>query len=180
MSQLALLQGCSLKVTSEADHPSFLGSQFQPNQAKMSLKSKLMMEIAEPMTSSGNKVTVVGIGQVGMACAFSILTQVSWPHNSWIIRILIQVLFSERIQRSSPHRCKRGQAPGWNAGSAARFRLHEERPDPGQHRSVTLFATSESSSIGWLTSVLRKELSLSVQSVAEVYPCVPIKGESKS
>ncbi|XP_001866924.2 L-lactate dehydrogenase [Culex quinquefasciatus] len=41
----------------------------------MSLKSKLMMEIAEPMTSSGNKVTVVGIGQVGMACAFSILTQ---------------------------------------------------------------------------------------------------------
>lgn len=43
----------------------------------MSLKAQLMTEIAEPMTSSGNKVTIVGIGQVGMACAFSILTQVS-------------------------------------------------------------------------------------------------------
>ncbi|XP_053683998.1 L-lactate dehydrogenase isoform X2 [Sabethes cyaneus] len=41
----------------------------------MSVKTKLMKEIAEPMTTSGNKVTIVGIGQVGMACAFSILTQ---------------------------------------------------------------------------------------------------------
>lgn len=41
----------------------------------MSVKAKLMREIAEPLTSSGNKVTIVGIGQVGMACAFSILTQ---------------------------------------------------------------------------------------------------------
>lgn len=47
---------------------------------KMSVKSKLMSEIAEPMTSSGNKVTIVGIGQVGMACAFSILTQVSFGY----------------------------------------------------------------------------------------------------
>ncbi|XP_035912349.1 L-lactate dehydrogenase [Anopheles stephensi] len=39
------------------------------------VKAKLLTQIAEPMTSSGNKVTVVGIGQVGMACAFSILTQ---------------------------------------------------------------------------------------------------------
>ncbi|KXJ76135.1 hypothetical protein RP20_CCG010277 [Aedes albopictus] len=43
----------------------------------MSVKAKLMKEIAEPMATSGNKVTIVGIGQVGMACAFSILTQVS-------------------------------------------------------------------------------------------------------
>ncbi|XP_019550799.1 L-lactate dehydrogenase [Aedes albopictus] len=41
----------------------------------MSVKAKLMKEIAEPMATSGNKVTIVGIGQVGMACAFSILTQ---------------------------------------------------------------------------------------------------------
>lgn len=34
-----------------------------------------MVEVAEPVLSSGNKVTIVGIGQVGMACAFSILTQ---------------------------------------------------------------------------------------------------------
>lgn len=36
----------------------------------------LMTKIAEPSQSSGNKITVVGVGQVGMACAFSILTQV--------------------------------------------------------------------------------------------------------
>ncbi|XP_058462563.1 L-lactate dehydrogenase [Malaya genurostris] len=41
----------------------------------MSVKNLLMKEIAEPMATSGNKVTIVGIGQVGMACAFSILTQ---------------------------------------------------------------------------------------------------------
>lgn len=39
------------------------------------LRETLLDQIAEPVTSSGNKVTVVGIGQVGMACAFSILTQ---------------------------------------------------------------------------------------------------------
>ncbi|PNF15811.1 L-lactate dehydrogenase [Cryptotermes secundus] len=35
----------------------------------------LFSQVADPVTSSGNKVTVVGVGQVGMACAFSILTQ---------------------------------------------------------------------------------------------------------
>ncbi|XP_059621891.1 L-lactate dehydrogenase [Phlebotomus argentipes] len=41
----------------------------------MSVKDQLMTEVAEPLSSSGNKVTIVGIGQVGMACAFSVLTQ---------------------------------------------------------------------------------------------------------
>lgn len=36
----------------------------------------LFSQVADPVTSSENKVTVVGVGQVGMACAFSILTQV--------------------------------------------------------------------------------------------------------
>lgn len=36
----------------------------------------LMVKVAEQKTCSGNKITVVGVGQVGMACAFSILTQV--------------------------------------------------------------------------------------------------------
>uniref|UniRef100_A0A1B6DNB7 L-lactate dehydrogenase n=1 Tax=Clastoptera arizonana TaxID=38151 RepID=A0A1B6DNB7_9HEMI len=36
---------------------------------------KLMVRITEPAKTSGNKITVVGVGQVGMACAFSILTQ---------------------------------------------------------------------------------------------------------
>lgn len=40
-----------------------------------SLKDNLMVEVAEPVMSSGNKVTIVGIGQVGMACAFSVLSQ---------------------------------------------------------------------------------------------------------
>lgn len=43
-----------------------------------SIKEQLLSEVAQPGTKSNNKVTVVGIGQVGMACAFSILTQVSF------------------------------------------------------------------------------------------------------
>lgn len=41
------------------------------------VKDTLLNEITPATTSSGNKVTIVGIGAVGMACAFSILTQVS-------------------------------------------------------------------------------------------------------
>lgn len=40
-----------------------------------SIKESLLTEVAETLPSAGNKVTVVGIGQVGMACAFSILAQ---------------------------------------------------------------------------------------------------------
>lgn len=40
-----------------------------------SVKNLLIHEVAEPVQTSGNKVTIVGAGQVGMACAFSILTQ---------------------------------------------------------------------------------------------------------
>uniref|UniRef100_A0A0K8TMX1 L-lactate dehydrogenase n=1 Tax=Tabanus bromius TaxID=304241 RepID=A0A0K8TMX1_TABBR len=39
------------------------------------LKDALLTEVAEVLPTSGNKVTVVGVGQVGMACAFSILAQ---------------------------------------------------------------------------------------------------------
>ncbi|XP_011315207.1 L-lactate dehydrogenase [Fopius arisanus] len=38
------------------------------------LKEKLLSVVAEPITTGKNKITVVGVGQVGMACAFSILT----------------------------------------------------------------------------------------------------------
>lgn len=41
----------------------------------MSLVEKLMHEVEPAVRVSGGKVTVVGTGQVGMACAFSILTQ---------------------------------------------------------------------------------------------------------
>lgn len=41
------------------------------------LKAELFQEVAEETVSKGNnKVTVVGIGAVGMAAAFSILAQV--------------------------------------------------------------------------------------------------------
>lgn len=40
-----------------------------------SIQSALFNEIAAPDQSSSNKVTVCGVGAVGMACAFSILTQ---------------------------------------------------------------------------------------------------------
>lgn len=40
-----------------------------------SVKETLLNEVNPPTTSTGSKVTVVGIGAVGMACAFSILTQ---------------------------------------------------------------------------------------------------------
>lgn len=39
-------------------------------------RDALVAEVSPPVEVSGNKVTVVGVGQVGMACAFSILTQV--------------------------------------------------------------------------------------------------------
>lgn len=50
------------------------------------IKTSLFSEVADPGAKSANKVTVVGIGQVGMACAFSILTQVSFhaPRNRTI------------------------------------------------------------------------------------------------
>lgn len=40
-----------------------------------SIKDLLLHQVADVLPSSGNKVTIVGVGQVGMACAFSILTQ---------------------------------------------------------------------------------------------------------
>lgn len=42
----------------------------------MATKAALFSQISDPVTKSGDKVTVVGVGQVGMACAFSILAEV--------------------------------------------------------------------------------------------------------
>ncbi|CAG5082602.1 Similar to Ldh: L-lactate dehydrogenase (Drosophila melanogaster) [Cotesia congregata] len=39
------------------------------------LKEKLLSVVKEPSGNGKNKITVVGVGQVGMACAFSILTK---------------------------------------------------------------------------------------------------------
>lgn len=44
------------------------------------LKEKLLNVVTEPVATGRNKITVVGVGQVGMACAFSILTKVRLIH----------------------------------------------------------------------------------------------------
>ena len=47
------------------------------------LKAELFHEVAEESDKNGhNKVTIVGIGAVGMAAAFSILTQVKISNYS--------------------------------------------------------------------------------------------------
>ncbi|XP_054012743.1 L-lactate dehydrogenase-like isoform X1 [Hylaeus anthracinus] len=42
--------------------------------AMTSLKDKLLCTVVEPISTGRNKVSIVGVGQVGMACAISILT----------------------------------------------------------------------------------------------------------
>ena len=39
-------------------------------------EQKIITQVQPPVSHSGSKVTIVGVGQVGMACAFSIMTQV--------------------------------------------------------------------------------------------------------
>lgn len=58
-----------------------------------SLKSELFVEVAEEQKiKSNNKVTIVGIGAVGMAAAFSILAQVR-NHVFEILRHINEILF---------------------------------------------------------------------------------------
>ena len=40
------------------------------------VKEKLMQKVGEAGTRTPSKVTIVGVGQVGMACAYSIMQQV--------------------------------------------------------------------------------------------------------
>lgn len=46
-------------------------------QKMATLKDQLLTTVAERVPIGRNKITIVGVGQVGMACAFSILTNVS-------------------------------------------------------------------------------------------------------
>lgn len=45
------------------------------------LKEKLIAPVAEEATVPNNKITVVGVGQVGMACAISILGKVHFKNT---------------------------------------------------------------------------------------------------
>lgn len=62
------------------------------------IKKDLFVEVAESVSSPVNKVTVVGVGQVGMACAFSILAQVSAWRNcekfNWLFDLIDLIVFS--------------------------------------------------------------------------------------
>jgi hypothetical protein len=51
----------------------------------MSIAEQLMSCVADPVATSGAKVTLVGVGQVGMAAAFSILQQVNQTQFKIII-----------------------------------------------------------------------------------------------
>lgn len=42
------------------------------------LRSKLLNTVMDPVPTSTQKVTVVGVGNVGMACTISLLTKVSF------------------------------------------------------------------------------------------------------
>ncbi|XP_039286842.1 L-lactate dehydrogenase-like isoform X2 [Nilaparvata lugens] len=48
---------------------------YNNNQQKKSLSDRLLQELTPPVHYSETKISVIGAGQVGMACAFSILTQ---------------------------------------------------------------------------------------------------------
>ncbi|XP_020710933.2 L-lactate dehydrogenase-like isoform X2 [Athalia rosae] len=47
---------------------------YEEKKTMTSIKERLLETVVEPVKVGRNKITVVGVGQVGMACAFSILT----------------------------------------------------------------------------------------------------------
>lgn len=54
------------------------------------LRSKLLNTVMDPVPTSSHKVTVVGVGNVGMACTISLLAKVSFPFSSLYIYIKIE------------------------------------------------------------------------------------------
>ncbi|XP_063986637.1 L-lactate dehydrogenase [Diachasmimorpha longicaudata] len=60
------------------------------------LKEKLLSVVTEPVTTGKNKITVVGVGQVGMACAFSILTN-NVSHEVVLIDVMADKLKGEMM-----------------------------------------------------------------------------------
>jgi len=77
-----------------------------------------MSSIAAPVTTSGAKVSLVGVGQVGMAAAFSILQQVKTKGGlfmflkcEWLRNFIINCNFHKiswkmEIVVSNSHQCK--------------------------------------------------------------------------
>ncbi|KAG8138437.1 putative L-lactate dehydrogenase protein [Naja naja] len=69
--------------------------------AMASLKDKLITPITQPSTQPNNKITVVGVGQVGMACAVSVLERVyySVTANSKVVVVTAGVRQQEGESR---------------------------------------------------------------------------------
>lgn len=57
-----------------------------------SLRSKLLNTVMDPVPTSTHKVTVVGVGNVGMACTISLLAKVSFFVFLPMIHIYILVI----------------------------------------------------------------------------------------
>lgn len=60
------------------------------------LKEKLLKTVTKPVETGKNKITVVGVGQVGMACAFSILTN-NVSHDVVLIDVMADKLKGEMM-----------------------------------------------------------------------------------
>lgn len=103
------------------------------------IKDQLLSTVIQPVLTGRNKITVVGVGQVGMACAFSILTNVSYHYLSnllssdRIIQIIINFIIAARIERCGISRCDGGQIERRDDGFAARQCVFEKREDQRQH-----------------------------------------------
>lgn len=50
---------------------------FQSRHLRMATAQALLTPVSEPVKSGGTKITIVGVGAVGMACAFSLIAEVS-------------------------------------------------------------------------------------------------------
>ncbi|KAF2883510.1 hypothetical protein ILUMI_22683 [Ignelater luminosus] len=73
---IALTQNSSLRTEQTCKYATESGDKKSPTvPAQSFIKDALLEAVAPRITSSGNKITVVGVGTVGMACAFGILTQ---------------------------------------------------------------------------------------------------------
>lgn len=97
----------------------------------------------EPVPTSTHKVTVVGVGNVGMACAISILAKVSFFLIFLLIYIYIytfkieksfaRISIAEYFERLGAGRYARGQTEGRDVGSTAWQFILEERKNQREH-----------------------------------------------
>lgn len=89
------------------------------------VKKALLSEVTPPVESTESKVTIVGVGQVGMAVAFSILTQVGKCLKYLCLFLNISLLIGN-FYRYCFDRLHSRQTPRRNDGFAAWIFIHEK------------------------------------------------------